>query len=121
MNSEQDLREVAERRLNRARQLQLETARTAQAGGRMRYLVLRGVLQYGSVLLLLFVGSSYAFSREWSPLGSGVGLSRALMRSVVLWPVAALLGVAVAALIWRSLERVWFPRLENQSQPKAEP
>ena len=121
MSSEQDLREVAERRLNRARQLQLETARTAQAGGRVRYIVLRGVLQYGSLLLLLFVGSSYAFSREWSPLGSGVGLSRALMRGVVLSPIAALLGVVVVSMIWRRLERVWFPRLENQGQPKAEP
>lgn len=121
MSSEQDLREVAQRRLDRARQLRLETARTAQAGGRVRYVVLRGVLQYGSLFLLLLVGSSYAFSREWSPLGIEGGLERALLRGVVLSPVAALLGVAVASMIWRRLERVWFPRLVNQGQPKAEP
>ncbi|MCL4215057.1 MAG: hypothetical protein KJZ74_14195 [Gemmatimonadales bacterium] len=119
MKSEKDLRLLAARRLKRARALQLETARAAQAAGRARYLVSRGLLQYGSILLALIVGFSFEFSPDWSPLGASGWLANAVARSILLCPLAALLGVAIALTIWHRLERVWFPKLKAERGPNG--
>jgi hypothetical protein len=112
VRTDDELLALTHARMKRARELQAETARAAKAGGRRRYLFLRGGLQYGGIFLTLSVALSGALAPGWTPFGVTGGIQRIVARAAwLLLPMVAL-GLVLAARIWRRLERDWFHKFD---------
>lgn len=112
MRTDDELLALAHARMARARELQAATARAAKAGGRRRYLLLRGGLQYGGIFLMLSVALSSVLAPGWTPFGVTDGIQRIAARAAILLLPMVALGLVLAARIWRRLERDWFHRIE---------
>lgn len=114
MRSDEELLALARSRLERGRKLQLESAAVARSGGRLRYLVLRGAVQFGGMFLALGLWASTTLAPGWAPPSFSDRIPEMVGRIAVLLPPAVTLGVVVAVRSWRRFERIWFPLLDRE-------
>lgn len=114
MKSDEELLSLAQSRMERARKLRLESAAAARSGGRVRYLVVRGAIQFGGIFLVLGLWGSTALAPGWSPPGFSDRIPESVGRIAVLLPPAMTLGVMFALRSWKRFERIFFPLLDSE-------